>query len=78
MLFTEAFVVRATMHTRPDLNSPEALERITDEFVSLRNVQIFPLLGGLAPITARLRRAGAGPDRRALPSRRAGSHAYRC
>ena len=51
MLFTEAFVVRATMHTRPDLSLPEALERITDEFVPLRNVQIFPLLGGLAPIT---------------------------
>ncbi|MFN8566294.1 MAG: hypothetical protein U0Z44_01975 [Kouleothrix sp.] len=50
MLFTEAFVVRATMHKRPDLTLPEALERITDEFVPLRNVQIFPLLGGFTPI----------------------------
>ena len=50
MLFTEAFVVRATMHKRPDLSLPEALERITDQVVPLRNVQIFPLLGGIAPI----------------------------
>lgn len=50
MLFTKAFVVRATMHKRPDLALPEALERITDEFVPLSNVQIFPLLGGFAPI----------------------------
>jgi hypothetical protein len=46
MLFTSAFVVRATMHKRPDLSLPEAIERITDDFVPLRNVQIFPLLGG--------------------------------
>ena len=46
MLFTSAFVVRATMHKRPDLSLPEALERITDDFVPLRGVQIFPLLGG--------------------------------
>lgn len=51
MLFTEAFVVRGTMHKRPDLALPEALERITDDFVPLSNVQIFPLLGGIAPIT---------------------------
>lgn len=50
MLFTKAFVVRGTMHKRPDLTLPEALERITDEFVPLSNVQIFPLLGGFAPI----------------------------
>ncbi len=50
MLFTEAFVVRGTMHKRPDLTLPEALERITDDFVPLSNVQIFPLLGGIAPI----------------------------
>lgn len=50
MLFTKAFVVRATMHKRPDLALPEALERITDEFVPLSNVQIFPMLGGFAPI----------------------------
>jgi hypothetical protein len=51
MLFTSAFVVRATMHKRPDLSLPDALERITDDFVPLRNVQLFPLLGGFAPIT---------------------------
>jgi hypothetical protein len=50
MLFTQAFVVRATMHKRPDLTLPEALERITDDFVPLSNVQIFPLLGNFAPI----------------------------
>ena len=50
MLFTQAFVVRATMHKRPDLSLPEALERITDDFVPLSNVQIFPLLGNFAPI----------------------------
>ncbi|MBK9714024.1 MAG: hypothetical protein IPO81_22385 [Kouleothrix sp.] len=50
MLFTSAFVVRATMHKRPDLSLTETLERITDDFVPLRNVQLFPLLGGFAPI----------------------------
>jgi hypothetical protein len=50
MLFTPAFVVRATMHKRPDLTLPEALDRITDDFVPLRNVQLFPLLGGFAPV----------------------------
>lgn len=50
MLFTEAFVVRGTLHKRPDLALPETLERITDQFVPLRQVQIFPLLGGFAPI----------------------------
>jgi hypothetical protein len=51
MLFTTAFVVRATMHKRPDLTLPEALERISDPFVPLSNVQIFPLLGGFAPVS---------------------------
>ena len=51
MLFTQAFVVRATMHKRPDLSLPEAIERITDDFVPLSNVQIFPLLGNFAPIS---------------------------
>lgn len=46
MLFTEAFVVRGTFHKRPDLTLPEMLERVTDDFVPLSNVQIFPLLGG--------------------------------
>ena len=51
MLFTTAFVVRATLHTRPDLPLAEALERITDEFVPLRNIQVFPLIGGFPPLT---------------------------
>jgi len=51
MLFTAAFVVRANMHKRPDLTLPEALERISDTFVPLSNVQIFPLLGGFAPVS---------------------------
>ena len=50
MLFTSAFVVRATMHKRPDLSLPEAVERITDDFVPLSAVQIFPLLGTFAPV----------------------------
>jgi hypothetical protein len=51
MLFTAAFVVRATLHTRPDMPLAEALERITDDFVPLRNVQVFPLVGGFPPLT---------------------------
>ena len=51
MLFTAAFVVRATLHTRPDMPLAEALERITDDFVPLRNVQVFPLAGGFPPLT---------------------------
>ena len=51
MLFTAAFVVRATLHTRPDMSLAEALERITDDFVPLRNVQVFPLVGGFPPLT---------------------------
>lgn len=50
MLFTPAFVVRGTLHKRPDLSLPEALERITDDFVPLSNAQIFPLLGEFAPV----------------------------
>ena len=50
MIFTDAFVVRGVMHKRPDLTLPEALERITDQFVPLRQAQIFPLMGGFAPI----------------------------
>jgi len=51
MFFTTAFVVRATFHKRPDLTLPEALERLTDEFVPLRNIQVFPLLSGFPPLT---------------------------
>jgi hypothetical protein len=51
MFFTTAFVVRATFHKRPDLTLPEALERLTDEFVPLRSIQVFPLLSGFPPLT---------------------------
>ena len=51
MLFTAAFVVRATLHTRPNMPLAEAFERITDDFVPLRNVQVFPLMGGFPPLT---------------------------
>src|SRR5215217_8647443 len=51
MLFTAAFVVRATLHARPNMPLAEALERITDDFVPLRNVQVFPLAGGFPPLT---------------------------
>jgi hypothetical protein len=50
MLFTATFVVRATLHKRPDLPLAEALERLTDDFVPLRNVQVFPLLSGFPPL----------------------------
>jgi hypothetical protein len=50
MFFTAAFVVRATFHKRPDLTLPEALERFNDDFVPLRNIQVFPLLSGFPPL----------------------------
>ena len=51
MLFTEAFVVRGTFHKRPDLTLVEMLERVTDDFIPLSDVQIFPLLGGSPPVS---------------------------
>lgn len=51
MFFTDAFVVRATLHKRPDLNLAEALERQTNEYLALTGVQIFPLTGGFTPVT---------------------------
>src|SRR5262249_18494270 len=51
MFFTSAFVVRATFHKRPDLTLPEAIERITDDFVPLRNIQVYPLMSGFPPLT---------------------------
>jgi hypothetical protein len=50
MFFTPAFVVRGNFHKRPDLSLHDAIERHTDEFVPLRNVQVFPLLGGFPPL----------------------------
>jgi hypothetical protein len=50
MLFTAAFVVRATFHKRPDLTLPEALERFNEDFVPLRAIQVFPLLSSFPPL----------------------------
>lgn len=50
VFFTSAFVVRATFRKRPDLSLAEALDRSTDDFVPLRDVQVFPLVGSFAPI----------------------------
>jgi hypothetical protein len=50
MFFTTAFVVRATFYKRPDLSLPDALERVTDDFLPLKHVQIYPLVGGFPPL----------------------------
>jgi hypothetical protein len=50
MFFTATFVVRATFYKRPDLTLPEALERFNDEFVPLREIQVFPLLSSFPPL----------------------------
>ncbi|MFL5805797.1 MAG: hypothetical protein ACJ8CR_29185 [Roseiflexaceae bacterium] len=50
MFFTAAFVVRATFYKRPDLTLPEALERFNDDFVPLREIQVFPLLSSFPPL----------------------------
>jgi hypothetical protein len=50
MFFTAAFAVRGVFHRRPNLALIEALERATDDFLPLRNVQIYALNGGFAPL----------------------------
>ncbi len=50
MFFTAAFVVRATFYKRPDLTLIEALERFNDDFVPLREIQVFPLLSSFPPL----------------------------
>jgi hypothetical protein len=50
MFFTSTFVVRATFYKRPDLKLPEALERLNDDFVPLRDIQVFPLLSSFPPL----------------------------
>ncbi|HRC58999.1 MAG TPA: hypothetical protein PKU97_23915, partial [Kofleriaceae bacterium] len=50
MFFTEAFVVRGTLHRRPNQSLVEALEWITDDFLPLRHVQVYPLSGVGAPV----------------------------
>lgn len=46
MFFTNNLVVRATVHTRTDLELLEQLERLEEDFVRLSKVQIYPLRGG--------------------------------
>ncbi|MCS7288603.1 MAG: hypothetical protein NZ699_05660 [Roseiflexus sp.] len=50
VFFTTAFVVRGTYYVRPGWTLAEALERTPEDFLPLRNVQIFPIAGG-PPIT---------------------------
>jgi hypothetical protein len=50
MFFTPSFVVRATYFKRPDLTLTEALERNSDDFIPLRNIQLFPLISNFPPL----------------------------
>src|SRR5262249_19244739 len=50
LFFTTAFVLRAQFYKRPDFSLSETLERFTDDFIPLSNVQVFPLAGG-QPVT---------------------------
>lgn len=50
MFFTEAFVVRGTFYRRPNHDLTEALERLTDDFLPLRQAQIFSLHTNNPPI----------------------------
>ncbi len=45
LFFTSDFALRAQFAKRPDISLMETLERITDDFLPLTNVQIFPLTG---------------------------------
>ncbi|ABY33312.1 MAG: hypothetical protein KatS3mg054_1139 [Chloroflexus sp.] len=49
MFFTAEFAVRAEMYKRPDMDLEEMLSGLTDDFIPLRNVTIFPINGG-APL----------------------------
>jgi len=46
MFFTPAFALRADFYKRPDLSMGETLERMSEDFMSVTAVQIFPLNGG--------------------------------
>lgn len=46
MFFTSAFALRADFYKRTDMELVEMLGEMTDDFISLRNVTIFPLQGG--------------------------------
>lgn len=49
MFFTAAFALRADFYKRTDMELVEMLGEMTDDFISLSNVTVFPLQGG-API----------------------------
>jgi hypothetical protein len=51
MIFTNAFVVRATVYKRPDMSLADWLDRQTDDFLPLSNVTVLPFGGGFAPFT---------------------------
>lgn len=46
MFFTSLFALRASFYKRPSYSLSEAMEQISDEFIPLSSVQIFPLNGG--------------------------------
>jgi hypothetical protein len=48
MFFTSAFALRADFYKRTDMELVEMLGEMTDDFIPLRNVSIFPLQGGAA------------------------------
>lgn len=49
LFFTSHFALRGRLHKRPDFSLMETLERITDDFVPLSDVHIFPLDGNGQP-----------------------------
>ncbi|WP_298816534.1 hypothetical protein [Chloroflexus sp.] len=46
MFFTSEFALRAEIYRRPDIELEEMLSELTDDFIPLRNVTIFPINGG--------------------------------
>ncbi len=46
MFFTSEFAVRAELYKRPGIDIEEMLSELTDDFIPLRNVTIFPINGG--------------------------------
>ncbi len=52
MFFTAAFALRADFYKRTDMELVEMLSEMTDDFIPLSNVSLFPLQGG-SPQTRR-------------------------
>lgn len=46
MFFTSAFALRADFYKRTDMELVEMLSELTDDFLALRNVTIYPMQGG--------------------------------